>query len=88
MRALLHDAALLHHHHPVGMLNGGEPMGITKAVRLHQALQGLLHQAFRFGVQGGGGLVQNQNRRIFVQRTGNGRAAGRRTTAGVVPQWV
>ena len=71
------------------MLNGGEPVGNHQGgAPLHQALQGLLHQAFRFGVQGGGGLVQNQNRRIFVQRTGNGQAlalaAGQ--LAGVVPQ--
>jgi hypothetical protein len=37
---------------------------ITSVVRLHQALQRILHQPLAFGIQRAGGLVEQQDRRI------------------------
>ena len=75
MRALLHNVALLHHQNVVGVLNG------AKAVRHHDAgavlhitLQGLLYVLLRFGVEGGGGFVQNKNGRIAQNGSGNANA--------------
>ena len=41
---------------------------------LHQALQGVLNGTLRLGVQGRGGFVKNQNRRVLVERSGDGQA--------------
>ena len=38
---------------------------------LHQTVQGILHQTFRFGVQGACGLVQDHHRRVFEHRPCN-----------------
>ena len=40
----------------------------------HQAVQGVLHDAFGFGVQRGGGLVQDQDRRVLEDGAGDGQA--------------
>ena len=53
----------------------------------HQALQGFLHQALRFGVQCRSGLVQNQHWRVLVERACNRQplALAARQLGGVVP---
>ena len=51
---------------PVGDGEGGAPAG--------QLFQGLLHQALALVVQGAGGLVQNQDGRIFQEHPGDGNA--------------
>jgi len=38
----------------------------------HQLLQGFLHQAFIFGIQRTGGFIQDQDSRVFQDRTGDG----------------
>src|SRR5690606_21903438 len=59
---LLHQFAVFQHQHLVGVLDGGQAMGDDQrgAVR-HQVRQRVLHQAFGFVVQRGGGLVQDQH---------------------------
>jgi hypothetical protein len=47
---------------------------ITSVVRLHQALQRILHQPLAFGIQRAGGLVEQQDRRIAQNGAGNGDA--------------
>ena len=44
----------------VAVFDGGEPVGDDEGgAALQQRLQALLHQLFRFGVNGGGSLVQH-----------------------------
>ena len=43
---------------------------MTKAASFHDALDGGLDRPFPLGVEGARGLIQNQNGRVVVQRTG------------------
>ena len=57
------------------MAHGGQSVGNhQRRAALHQRGQGLLHQPFGVGVQGRGGFVKNENRRVFVHRAGNRQA--------------
>jgi hypothetical protein len=47
---------------------------MTMLVRCHQVLQGILHQALALGVEGAGGLVQQQQRRVAQDGAGHGDA--------------
>ena len=60
--ALFHDLPVGEHDDPVGVLDGGQPVGHDE----HGAdgahfLQGVLNQQLRLGVDVGGGLVQNHH---------------------------
>ena len=75
MGAVFDDSPFIQHQHPVGVLDG------RQAVRDHdggavyrEALQGFLDQRLRFGVQGGGGLVQQQDGGIFQDGSCQGNA--------------
>ena len=73
MGALFHDAARFHHHHPVGMFDGGQAVRHHQGgTALHEALQGFLHEAFRFVVERGGGFVEDQDGGILVHGACNG----------------
>ena len=88
MRAHFNDAAMLHHHHAIGVLNGAEPVRHDQSgAALHEALQGFLHQPFRLVVQRRCGLIQQQDRRVFVNGARNGQALAlpARKLRGVVP---
>ena len=72
MRALLDDAAVLNDHDAVAGFDGREPVRNDKAgAALAQHAQRLLDAALRFRVERGGRFIQNQNRRVFQQRTRN-----------------
>ena len=72
---LFHNPSARHDHDPVRMLDGGDAVrhdqgGATR----HQALQCFLHQALGFVVQRRGGFIQNEDRRVLVERTRNRQA--------------
>ena len=51
MAALLNNAPAFHDDYAVGMLNGAQAVrNNQRGAALHEALQGFLHQAFRFVV--------------------------------------
>ena len=64
MVSLLDDMALIHHQDHIRSLDGGEPVGHHEAgAPLHQGFKGPLDTDLRHGIDGGGGLVQDQHRR-------------------------
>ena len=75
MTAALGNTPALHHDDAVGMLDGGQPVcDHQRRASLHQGGQGRLHMLFGFAVQGRGGFIQQQDRRIFQQGAGNRQA--------------
>ena len=61
--ALLHDMAVLHHEDDVGLPDGGKAVCHDEAgAALHHPGKGCLDTHLGAGVDGGGGLVQNQHR--------------------------
>ena len=71
--ATLDDAALLQHHDAVGVLHCAQPVGDDKGGAAgHQGVHALLDQGLGAGVDGGGGLVQNQHRRVRHGSPGDG----------------
>ena len=72
VRALLDDAAVVHHDDPVGAADGGEAVGDDdRRAVVHQPLERLLDQPLGFGVERGGRLVEQQDRRVAQQRAGD-----------------
>ena len=70
--ATLDDAAVIQHHNAIGIAHGGEAVGNDEGgSALHQRVHTLLHQSFGTGVDGGGSLVQNHNRRVSYCGTGD-----------------
>lgn len=66
MGAYFLDLPFLHYHNPVGFFDGGQAVRDDDGgAVLHQVFQRRLHVAFGLGVEGGGGLVQNQDRRVL-----------------------
>ena len=62
MGALLHDLAVLHHQDDVRLPDGGQPVGHDEAgAALHHTGKGLLDAHLGAGVDGAGGLVQDQH---------------------------
>ena len=75
MVALRHDAALVQHHDAVRLLDRSQPVSDHQGgAILRGPFQRLLHQLFRFSVQGAGGFVQQQQRRILQNGAGDGDA--------------
>ena len=67
------DAALIHNHNAVGVAHRGQPVGNHKGSPAgHQGVHAVLHQLFGPGINGGGGLIQDQGRGIGHRRPGNG----------------
>src|SRR5882762_11055896 len=71
----LHDASFRQHDDEVGVLHRREAVRDDEhgAVR-HEALDRLLHEPFRFGVERAGRFVENEDRRIAEQRARDGDA--------------
>ncbi len=75
VRANSRPAAGFEHRDAVRVLNGREAVGDDDAgAALHQALQRLLHQALALAVERGGGLIEQQDARVFEDRAGDGDA--------------
>ena len=73
LAAALDDAALLQHHDAVCIADGGQAVRNDKAgAAVHQAVHAALHQRFGAGIDGGGGLVQDQHRGIGHGGAGDG----------------
>ena len=65
MGAPLDDAALLHDHDAVGVAHRGQAVGDDKGgAPGHQGVHAVLHQPLGAGIDGGGGLVQNEHGRL------------------------
>ena len=62
MIALLDDRAVFHHQDHIRRADGRQPVGNDKAgSALHHPSEGILDLQFRTGIDGGGGLVQDQH---------------------------
>ena len=69
------DPALFHHDDLVGGQNGGEPVrNRDHGAALRQPFERELDLLFRFGVERGGGFVEEENGRVLEQRPGDGEA--------------
>ena len=63
--AALDDPSLFQNHDAVRVFDGGKTVGDHESgAALHQPVHALLNQRLGAGVDGGGGLVQNQHRGI------------------------
>ena len=75
MGALLADHAVPDDQDAVGVADGREAMGDNQGgAPLGQLVKGPLDLGLRHAVQGGGGLVQNQHRRVLEENPGDGNA--------------
>src|SRR6267143_7176466 len=69
----LGDTARVQHDDAAGPLDSGEPMcDHERCAALHERLERLLDVALGFAVQSGGGLVENQHRRVLEERARDG----------------
>ena len=70
--ALLGDDPVLDDEDAVGLENGGEPVrDHNVGAALHDSLQRVLNRVFGDRIQGGGGLVQDQDARVLKHHAGN-----------------
>ena len=84
----LDDPASLHHHQPVGVAQGGEPVGDGKGgAPLHQMGQGLLDVFLGLYIDRGGGLVEDEDTRVVQHgpRNGHPLALPARKPAALLP---
>ena len=73
MAAPLYDLAVLQHHDRVGVAHRGQAVGNDKdGTPLHELVHPLLDKGLGTGVDGGGSLVENQDRRIGHGGPGDG----------------
>src|SRR5437870_11742410 len=69
----LGDMARVQYDVAVGSLDGGEPVrDHERCAALHERLERLLDVALGFAVESGGGLVENQHRRVLEERARDG----------------
>lgn len=63
--SLLYDQTVIEHGEARALLNGGQSVSDhDRGAFLHCSLQGLLHKLLRFLIEGRGGLVEKENRRL------------------------
>ena len=75
MSALLDDVAVFHDEDQVRIADGGEPVGDDEAgLSAHQLPHRRLKLLLGTGIHIGGGLIQDQQRRVLQQCPGNGQA--------------
>ena len=73
VRSLLDDFSVLHHYDFVGVLHRAEAVGDDDARAVfHQHIEGVLHQPLGLGVEGGGGLVEDEDGRVGQHGPGDG----------------
>ncbi len=69
MRAALDNFAVIDHQNFIGIAHGAEAVGDDKrGAAFHQPLERLLDELLGGGVHAGGGLIENEDRRIRQQR--------------------
>ena len=77
MCALFDDFAFVEDDDLVGLKDGVEAVGNGDGgASVHQLACRFFEQGFGFGVECGGGFVENQNRRVFEESAGEGEALG------------
>ena len=73
MGAALGDAAGVDHADAIGVLHGGEAVGDDqRGAALHEPLERLLDQVLALGVEGAGGLVEDEDARVLEDGAGDG----------------
>ena len=73
--ALFEDAAMVEDDDVIGLADGGEAVGNDEDGALaHEVVERLLDLAFGDGVHAGGGLVEDDKRRVFQEDAGDGEA--------------
>ena len=73
MAAAFNNPALFQNNNTVAVAHRGKPVGNDKCgTAIHQAIHALLYQRFRACINGTGGFIQNQYRRVSNGCTGNG----------------
>lgn len=66
VRAPLHDASLVQDTYLVGVLYGGQAVRYShRCARLHELLEGVLHQTLALSVESRGGFIEYQYGRIL-----------------------
>src|SRR5438105_15890849 len=88
MASLFDDAPGIERDDAVGALDGRQPVRDDEAgAPAHQRLERLLHEALAFGVERGRRLVEDQYRRVLVDRAcdRHALALAARELAAVVP---
>ena len=69
------DAPTFHDHDAIRFEDGGKPMRDDQAGTVeHEVVERLLDHVFGFGIEGAGGLVQNEQGRVLEQGAGDGDA--------------
>ena len=73
MGAELHELSLLKHGDLVAEPAGREPVGdVERALLIHHGAEARVHLRFGDGVEGGGRLVEDDERGVLVERAGDG----------------
>jgi len=66
MVATLNNLPGIQNYNFVGMLNGRKPVGYNyRGAVLHQFYEGILNQAFAFGIECRSSFIKNKHRRIL-----------------------
>ena len=70
--AALYDLSVVEHTDLIGILDRTQTVGDGHGgTGLHQTLQGILYQALALGVEGRGGFVEDEDRGILQDGTGD-----------------
>ena len=73
--AAFHDPAVVENEDAVGMADGGETVGDDQAgAAVHEPFERFVDEALALGIEGGGGLVEQENARIGEDGAGDGDA--------------
>ena len=74
MGASLDDAALFQYHDAVAVSHGGKPVGNDEGgASMHEPVHALLDDLLCPGIDGAGGLIQDEHRRVCDSGPGNGK---------------
>ena len=75
MFAAFDDFAFVHDAYFVGVADGRQAVGDDDGGTVaHKVFKRFLHETFRFGIEGGGGFVEDENRGVFKDSAGDGDA--------------
>lgn len=70
--SLFDDFSFVHNTDNIGIDNRRKTVGHNNGgTVLHHIVQGFLHKFFRFSVEGAGGFIKNQDRRVFQHGPGD-----------------
>ena len=73
MVAALDDVAVVENHDDIRVADGGQPVGDDEyGAPIHQLVHTSLYDGLGTGIDGGGSLIEDHNRRVGHRRTGDG----------------